>query len=627
MAKKIVYEVSLNELEIALEDRKLCKDESYKLENSLLGGEKLRNELENLSKPDIDKSVHVNIKSHGIYLQADKDLKREGEKDFSFMVRIPFWGGGDIAHDEYLRISELAEKYSFDEFGNASIRLTTRQAIQFHRVKKNKIINLVRELIKLNRLTLNGCGDNTRNPVACPVKSDIFNATELANRIGAYFRLPVKEHLIVFDNEVSYKATGESFKYDRNGLPRKFKMGIAGYHIDEKTGQGYYCNCTDILSNDIGVAPVIKNNTLKGYQVYVGGGLGQKNGKVTLAVLGTPFVIFKTENDLIKGLDALVDIQQKYGDRENRHWARFKNVIIKKGLEKTNYKIEEIIYDKEKLEDVQQHGAECLREKIQSYDVPYKPAINIALGKLDKHIGEIKQSNDKYSYGLWIENGRISHSNNNIKKVVDKIIEEVKPQIRLTAYQNLLFTDLQKEEIKKIENILNEDNYQFPSEVRKASLACVGLPTCGLAVSDSERYFNPLLTELESLGISDIKGVSIGISGCERHCSRNVRNEISIEGKGYGYYQLKLMFGRKELNDVAQDIVYEGKKYLRQIHKDDMPSLINLLVKNYKENKREDEKEISVFHKRIGIEKIIELIRQDDELAHLLEKTYEPYIV
>lgn len=627
MAKKVVYEVSLNELETALEDRKLSKDEQYKLDNTLLGGEKLRDELKDLSKPDIDKSVQINIKSHGIYIQTDKDLQRTGVKDFSFMVRIPFWGGGDITSEEYLKISKLAEKYSFDEFGNPSLRLTTRQAIQFHRVKKSQIINLVRELIKLDRITLNGCGDNTRNPIACPVKSDFFNATELANRIGQYFRLPVKGHLIVFDKDAKYDSNSASFNYGKTGLPRKFKMGIAGYHFNKETGEGHYCNCTDILSNDIGIAPVISDNNVNGYQVYVGGGLGQKNGKVTLAVLGIPFAVFRTEDDLLKGLDALVDIQQTFGDRENRYWARFKNVIIKKGLEKTNYKIENIIYDKEKLEQVQGFGADCLREKVQNYNVPFEPPVNIELGKLDKHIGQIKQSDGKYSYGLWVQNGRISDSNENIKKTIEKVMEEVEPNIRLTVYQDLLFTDLEKEDVEKIEIILKESNYQFPSEVRKESLACVGLPTCGLAVSDSERYFDPLLSELEKLGISNIQGVSIGISGCERHCSRNVRHEISIEGKGYGYYQLKLMFGKKEENDIAQDIVFKGEKYLRQIHKDDLPSLINFLVKNYEANKHEDENTISVFHKRIGIEAIIELINNDIKLSLLLEKTYEPYIV
>lgn len=184
MAEKIIYDVDLGTLEIALSDRQLSSDEKNKFNNTFLGGEKLRKDLEDLSKPDVDKDLHINLKPNGIYIQFDRTLVKQGIKEWSFMVRIPVWGGGDILSEEWIKISELAEKYSRDDDGFPSIRLTTRQAIQFHRVTKNNLLPLVRGLIEMGRTTLNACGDNVRNTVASPIKSDIFDANALANKIG-----------------------------------------------------------------------------------------------------------------------------------------------------------------------------------------------------------------------------------------------------------------------------------------------------------------------------------------------------------------------------------------------------------------------------------------------------------
>ena len=132
---------------------------------------------------------------------------------------------------------------------------------------------------------------------------------------------------------------------------------------------------------------------------------------------------------------------------------------------------------------------------------------------------------------------------------------------------------------------------------------------------------------MEKLNLGEIEGVSIGISGCERHCSRNVRHEISIEGKADSLYQLKLLFGNAEDNYVAQDIVYKDKKYLKHVPQKDMPALLQLIINNYLDSKNKNEKNIAEFHKRIGVKGILDLIKSDENLSYLLEKTYDPYLV
>lgn len=628
MAEKITYNVDLGTLEIALSDRQLSSDEKNKFNNTFLGGEKLRKDLEDLSKPDVDKDLHINLKPNGIYIQFDRTLVKQGIKDWSFMVRIPVWGGGDILPDEWNKISELAEKYSRDDDGFPSIRLTTRQAIQFHRVTKNNLLPLVRELIEMGRTTLNACGDNVRNTVASPIKSDIFNANELANKIGEFFQLPLEDHYKIFHQGYSNSSDGEKFKYDVLGLPRKFKIGIGGYYTDPITGEEVRCNAPDILTNDLAIAPIVSNKKVAGYQVYIGGSLGQKNRKVTFPSLAGALGIFETENELMKGLNASVYLQQQIGDRKNRHWSRLKNILYKKGLEITGKSIEEVLYDEDKFNNVRDIGINWFGEEIKKLGITFIPPVKIDLGKMYRHHGWQKQSDGNYSYGLWIENGRIKDSSHigKLRIMIDKIVLTLKPNIRITPFQDLLFTDIQEDKRNVLDEILHSYSYGNYSPLRTNSLACVGLSTCPLAVAESEKFLDPLVAELEKSGYGNLEGINIGISGCERHCSRNVRFDISLEGKTDGEYQLKLLFGGQNGEHLSADLIDEEKKYLRRINQENAVLVIKTLIENYLSNKLPEENSISLFHKRIGMKQVLEFLKTDERTRPLMQSTYELYV-
>jgi sulfite reductase beta subunit-like hemoprotein len=627
MSKTVNYNLDLGELELALDERKLGKDELHKKEGKLLGGELLRKELEDTSKPDVDKSLHITLKPHGIYIQFDRALIKESIREWTFMVRDTVWGGGDIPAETWLEFSKLADLYSKFDDGSPSLRLTTRENFQFHRVSKQNLVPLIRRLIELGSPSLNGCGDNARNPVACPHKSNIFDANALAKRIGKYFQLPLEGHYEVFKED---EQTGESngFNYSEYGMPRKFKIGIGGYYFDEETGQEIRCNCCDILTNDVAVAPIIKDKRLKGYQVYIGGGLGQKNGKATFPSLAGSFGVFTTEDDLIKGLDAIARVFQQVGDRKHRHWARLKNILIAKGLEKSSHTIESVLLDENIFKQVRNLGIEWYRQEVKSLGVNFLPPEEIELGKVGRHHGWHKEYDGKWSFGLWIQNGRISDSNpqGKIKSLIDEIVSEIKPTVRIQATQDLLFLDIPESLKNHLEEILKKYNYGNYSKLKINSEACVGLYTCPLAVAESEKYFHPLISELEKRGYSDLDGVSIGISGCERHCSRNVRYGISLEGKGDSFYQLKLLLGKTDDEHLARDLVVDEKKYLRLIPRESVPDVISVLIDNYKANKKNYEKEISQFHQRIGIRGVIEFLKKNEKTAELLDKTYDPYL-
>ena len=630
MTEVITYNVDIGTLETALSERNLCADELDKQNNTFLGGAKLKKELEDLSKPDVDKDLHINLKPNGMYIQFDRTLVKLGIKEWFFMVRIPFWGGGDITTDDWLKLSGLADKYSRDDDGFASIRLTTRQAIQFHRIKKNDLLPLVRELIELGKTTVNACGDNVRNTTASPIKSEIFDANALAHRIGLYFQLPLEEHYEIFHHDFldSIKdKSSEGFHYDLLGLPRKLKIGIGGYFINQETGEELRCNAPDILTNDIAIVPLVKEKKVSGYQVFIGGSLGQKNRKVTFPSLAGPLGIFETEKDLLIGLDAIVGIQQQIGDRTNRHWSRLKNILFKKGLEFADKKIEDVLYDEVWFNKIRDYGIKWFRDEIKKLGIEFNDPINIDPGKVYRHHGWIKQFDNKYSYGLWIENGRIKDSSHigALKTLVDNIVTQVQPNIRITPFQDLLFTDIAQSKVDILNGLLAAYNFGNYSPLRTNSLACVGLSTCPLAVAESEKFLNPLLTELEKAGYGNHEGISIGISGCERHCSRNVRFDISLEGKTDGAYQLKLLFGEPEKDHLAADLIAEGKKYLRRIPQEQALSVIRVIIANYIINKNPEEKSISLFHQRIGMGNVIKLLKENDITKKLMNTTYELY--
>jgi len=629
MGKTLNYEVTLGDLAIAIDDRQLGDDELLKQKYGVLGGAELKKELEDSSKPDVEEDVHIHLKPHGIYIQFDRGIPKQKEKDWTFMVRSSVWGGGEISRIQWMGLSSLADLYSSDDDGEPSMRLTTRQSIQFHHVKKENLLKLVQGLIDINKPTLNGCGDNVRNVVACPHRSEIFNPQELAHKIAQYFQLPYEEYLKIFYPGKEYVSNSEEhFEYDIRGLPRKFKIAIGGYYYDEEAGGEVRCNCPDVLSNDVGIVPLIKDKKVIGYQLYIGGGLGQKNTKATFATLGVPFGIFNTYEELIAGLDAIVRVQQQIGDRAHRHWARFKNVLIKKGLEAEGKTIDDLVLQKEDIREIMIKGAEWFRGQTAQLDVKISLPVDIELGELNRHHGWSRQNDWKYSYGLWIQNGRLTNTNpqGKVKDLVDNIVREINPTTSITPYQDILFTNITAEGKKTIEKLLADFGCGNYSRLRMITQACVGLNTCSIAVAESERYFQPLLTELEESGYGNTEGVSIGISGCERHCSRNVRHDISIEGKGMGIYQIKLMLGDVK-TEVANDLLYNDRKYLRCVLQCDIPGVIKALIDNYTKNRLPEETSMSLFHKRIGVNAILEYLKRNSETAKALDKTYDASLV
>ncbi|MBI1925006.1 nitrite/sulfite reductase [Candidatus Poribacteria bacterium] len=582
--------------------------ENHKLESNWLRGN-LFQEFRDVSFDDLSEASETIAKSHGIYLEFDR-AKTGKEKDWMYMIRISVPGGGPLTPQQWAILDKLSEKYTTTPYlEKPSLRLTTRQNIQFHWVKKEHVIDTIRGIAETGFYTMNGCGDNTRNVMGCPISifSDIYNANAWAQNVGEYFRLPPGAYIEVFAIDPNYiRQPEERFEYGPNFLNRKFKFAFSAIHFDEEKQAYIPDNCVELRTNDIGIAPILENSSVHRFQVYIGGSQGERNGHPTFAALGQPIGIF-TADQLLKGLDAIVKVHQEWGDRQNRHWSRLKYVVYKQGIE-------------------------WYREQVRNrLDFDFElPDENHDYGDRHLHHGWMRQpSNGFLSYGAFIENGRIIDGpNGQLKTMVRYLMENYPIELMITPNQDAVFTNIPPEAKAQFEADMKRFGYGLRngkpiSTLRMHSGACVGRDTCKLTYTDSEKFEPFLIDELE--GKWGDMAESIGITGCERQCFRPATKTIGWVGMGLNRYKLKL--------GGTEDARYQGEPlydkdtnqiYLRSVPREDVPIVTDVLFEFYTANRLPGEK-MGYFFRRIGNDAMVQHLKENPRTAKLMERTDRRY--
>lgn len=583
----------------------LCKEEFNKIASNMIRGT-VKQEFSDDSRADLTWEAEALAKSHGIYLEFNR-AKTGTEKDWMYLIRISIPGGGPLNRDQWNLIDDLSEKYTKDPDGHTSIRLTTRQNIQFHWLNKKGVMDIVKSIAEKGYNSLNGCGDNTRNVMACPLSrfSDVFNGNAWAHKAGDYFQLPIDPFIEVWaiDPKAIRRPT-ESFQYGPQLLNRKFKIGFSAVHRNENTGELYNENCVEVLTNDMGVVPVIANNTIDGYQIYIGGGQGERNGKPAMACLAQPLCVVD-EARLLKVMDAVVHVHEVWGDRQNRHWARIKYLVKAQGIP-------------------------WFRERLKEHLgwMPDAPIDNYDVGARDLHLGWTKQpSNGLWAFGAFIETGRITDSspNGKLKSMMRAIINKYPVEVMITPNQDAIFTNIPEGMKKDLENDLRsfgwgQRNGKPYSKLRTLSGACVGRDTCRLTYTDSERFIPKLIDELEKLGWGNM-AESIGITGCERQCFRPSTKAVGFVGSGMDRYQMRLM-GSEDARFQGRPVIgSDDQMYLRMIPPESLVVVLDTLFKYYNANAQPGES-LGAFNRRIGMDKLIEMFKTDPSTAELMNKTY-----
>ena len=539
----------LMSLEPAVTTKPLSANEGIKAASNFLRGT-IAQDLLDTSTGAISEDNNQLTKFHGLYLQDDRDLRKERtklklEKAFGFMLRVRL-PGGQCTPQQWLLLDDVADKLA-----NHSIRLTTRQTFQFHGVLKGNLRPLIKELNKVLLDSIAACGDVNRNVMAAPnpERSAVHQLVYGHARAWSQYALPHTKayHEIWIDDQLV--AGGEPDVeplYGATYLPRKFKVGFA---IPPS-------NDIDVFSQDLGFIAIVENNQLVGYNVVVGGGMGMSHGNAETYPRLADLLGFITPDQVIALGTAVLTTQRDFGDRTNRKHARLKYTIADRGL----------VWFKAEVEKRAGFTLGAVR-RFEFTTIQ------------DVH-GWHQGVDGTWFYGLHILSGRIKDvAGWKMKTALREIATVHTGDIRLTPSQNLTIsgvTDVQKPVIDAILTRHGLTNENAQSGLRLNSLSCVALPTCGLALAESERMLPELIerfeTVLDEAGLRH-DAISLRVTGCPNGCCRPYLAEIGYVGKAPGKYALYLgaKYNGTRLN----------KLYRQSVTVDESLALLGPIIKRY----------------------------------------------
>jgi sulfite reductase (NADPH) hemoprotein beta-component len=455
------------------------------------------------------------LKFHGIYQQDDRDKRKTG-KLYMFMVRgrLP---GGVVTADQYLVFDRLAT-----ECANNTLRITTRQGFQFHGVVKNGLGRLMKGINDSLSTTLAACGDVNRNvmasctPATSPLVERVLQDSFLLSKAllpqtRAYHQIWVegKQLDLVGEDEKDFVDP----LYGKTYLPRKFKVAFVIPPLND----------IDIYTNDLGFVAIEEQGRLIGYNVMAGGGMGMSHGNSETYPRMASVLGFFTPEHIESVAKAVLTIHRDFGDRTNRKHARLKYVVEERGAEWTRE-------ETERRAGIKLDAARPFQFTMQG-DI----------------LGWNRQLDGRNFLGLFVEMGRVQDTPQvQMKTALRRVVEKFRPEVRLTAAQNLLLVNVPDSDKEGITKMLAEHGVKVDdqgSAVRLASIACPALPTCGLALAESERVMPSVITRFEKLfsevGL-DNEEIVVRMTGCPNGCARPYMAEIGFVGRAPNKYQLYL---------------------------------------------------------------------------------------
>ncbi|MDT0646514.1 assimilatory sulfite reductase (NADPH) hemoprotein subunit [Zunongwangia sp. F260] len=517
-----------------MDEQKLSDDEYIKDKSDYLRGtikESLRNPLTGALDPDDVKL----IKYHGSYQQYDRDLDTERKKQkleplYQFMIRVRT-PGGITTPGQWIALDKLS-----DQYGNSTMKLTTRQSFQFHGIFKNELKPTIKAINDALLSTLATCGDVNRN-VMCnpnPYQSKIHEEVyALAGEISEHF-LPKTSayHEIWLDKEKVAGTPDKEPLYSEHYLPRKFKIGLT---IPPN-------NDIDVFANDLGFIGIEEDNEIVGYNVCIGGGLGSTFGEKSTYPRLADVIGFVPKDKVIAVGEAVITIQRDHGNRVDRKNARLKYTIDKHGLQWFVDEIENRLGSK--------------MEKPRAFE----------FNKNGDEYGWVKGTNDKWFYTLFVEHGRVKDEEGyRLKKALKEVAGILKGDFRLTGNQNLIIANVAEKNKKAIEAVLEKNgvlNNEKLTGLRKSSMACVALNTCPLAFAEAERYLPSLVDKLDDImrkhNLQD-EEINIRMTGCPNNCARSSLGEIGFVGRAPGRYNMYLGASHNgdRLNSLYKEMLSE----------------------------------------------------------------------
>ncbi|RCW65856.1 assimilatory sulfite reductase (NADPH) hemoprotein subunit [Saliterribacillus persicus] len=466
--------------------------------------------------PDADTKL---LKFHGSYMQDDRDIRNERQQQklepaYQFMIRVRL-PGGVATPNQWLTMDDLATKY-----GNNTLKLTTRQTFQMHGILKWNMKKTMQEINEALMDTIAACGDVNRNvmcnanPHQSKIHQEVYEASialseHLLPKTKAYHEIWLDEEKVIDSKEEVEPMYGALY------LPRKFKIGVAVPPSND----------IDIFSQDLGFIAILEDDKLVGFNVAVGGGMGMTHGDTNTYPQLSRVIGFTPTENIKEVAEKILTIQRDYGNRSERKNARFKYTIDKRGIEWLKQELNERL------------GWELEETRAYHFD----------------HNGDRYgwlQNDGKWHLTLFVENGRIHDAPDYpLMTGLREIAKVHTGDFRLTPNQNIIISNVTARKKKKINELVSKyglTDGKENSALRRNSMACVALPTCGLAMAEAERYLPSLVTKVEEIldeaGLRE-EEITIRMSGCPNSCSRPTLGEIAFIGKAPGKYNMYLGAG------------------------------------------------------------------------------------
>lgn len=474
------------------------------------------------------------IKFHGSYQQDDRDVREERRQQkleplYSFMLRarVP---GGVCSPAQWLVFDDLAQRY-----GNHTLRLTTRQAFQLHGVYKENMKATIQAVVKSGLDSIAACGDVNRNVMssANPVETRAHaRVYEYAKAISEHLLPKTSAYYELWLNKEKVAGNDEEPVYGATYLPRKFKTAVAIPPIND----------VDVFAHDLGFIAILEGEQLQGFNVSAGGGMGTTHNDAETFPRLADVLGFITPDKVLAVAEAVVTTQRDWGNRSVRKLARLK------------YTIDRV-------------GVEAFRAEVEKRSgVRFAPARDFQFVQSGDQFGWIWGADGYFHLTLFIENGRIAdRDNTRLLTGLREIAQVHQGDFRLTANQNLVIARVPASQKDRIDALVKQyglDYYETASPLRRDAMACVSLPTCSLAMAESERYLPSFIDKLEQQltrhGIAQ-NNITVRMTGCPNGCARPYLAEIGFIGKAAGRYNLYLGANRAgtRLNKLFRENIDE----------------------------------------------------------------------
>jgi sulfite reductase (ferredoxin) len=566
--------------------------------------EPLATELGQETNHFTDEAVQI-LKFHGSYQQDNRDNRVKGqEKDYRMMLRTRN-PGGFIPPELYLTLDELSDRY-----GYGNLRATTRQGIQLHGILKKNLKATIAAIVKSLGSTLGACGDLNRNVMAPPApfqnKPEYVIARDYADRIAdllrpqteAYYEIwldgekavTVEEHPDVVaarENAVRGTVFTDSVEpiYGTHYMPRKFKVAV--------TVPGD--NSIDAYTQDVTLVVITdEQGELQGFNILAGGGMGRTHNKEETFARVADEIGYVDKADVYEVMKAIVATQRDYGDRVTRRHARMKYLI-------------------------QDWGVETFRTKVEAYlGKPLQPYRKLPAWEYRDYLGWYEQGDGHWFVGVNIDNGRI-YDNGTLKlrTALKEIVQRFQLPMRVTGSQSAILYDIKPGDKDEIQAILTRYGVIEPDQIdslTRYAMACPALPTCGLAITESERVIPDILGRVRSLldrlGLKNEHFV-VRMTGCPNGCARPYMAELGFVGSAPEAYQIWLG-GSPNQTRLA-------RPFIERMKVDTLETTLEPLFVQFRDQRRSRES-FGNFCDRLGFEALRQFADQYDPAQYKAPK-------